>query len=159
VRVAGCASGARYDADRRYPCYREELTMPLVEIVIALALLQFIYFAMCVGAARGKYQVAAPAVAGHDMFERNFRIQMNTLELLVVFVPAILLFGKHVGGTWAAALGAIYIIGRFVYQRAYLADPQRRGLGYGLSLLPTLVLLLGGLGGAVYHYIRYLALV
>lgn len=126
--------------------------MPLVHIVIALVLLQFVYFCMRVGAARGKYEVQAPAITGHEIFERYFRVQMNTLELLVVLVPALLLFGAYISPRWAAALGVVYLIGRFIYLRAYVADPKKRGLGYGLSLLPTLVLLLGGLGGAAYQY-------
>jgi len=125
--------------------------MELVEIVISLALLQFVYFAMRVGAARGKYQVAAPAVSGHEIFERYFRVQMNTLEQLVVFVPASFLFGANISPRWAAAIGVIYLVGRFIYLRDYVAEPKKRSLGFGLSFLPTLVLLLGGLGGAIYH--------
>jgi len=127
----------------------------LIEIVIALALLQFVYFTLKVGAARGKYQVAAPAVGGHEIFERYFRVQMNTLEQLVVFVPAILLFGRHISATWGAALGVVYLLGRFLYLRGYVADPKKRGLGFGLSFLPTMILLLGGLGGAIYQYFSH----
>lgn len=126
--------------------------MELVEIVIALALLQFVYFTLKVGAARGKYKVAAPAIGGHEIFERYFRVQMNTLEQLVVFVPAILLFGTHISPAWGAALGLVYLLGRFLYLRGYVTDPKKRGLGFGLSFLPTMILLLGGLGGAIYHY-------
>lgn len=125
--------------------------MELVEIVIGLALLQFVYFAMRVGAARAKYQVPAPAISGHEMFERYFRVQMNTLELLVVFVPAILMFGAHISPRWAAGIGVIYLIGRFLYLRGYVSDPKKRSLGFGLSFLPTLVLLFGGIGGAIYR--------
>lgn len=128
--------------------------MPLTEIVVAIALLQYLYFAICVGAARGKYGVKAPAITGDEQFERNYRVQMNTLELLVVFVPASVLFAHQVGDLWAAVLGAIFVIGRFVYRRAYLADPGKRGLGFGLSMLPTLAMLLGGLGMAVFHVLR-----
>lgn len=123
--------------------------MIFVEIVIALALLQLLYFSMRVGMARGKYNVQAPATTGHDIFERTYRVQMNTLEMIVVFVPAIWLFGQHINPLWAAGIGAIYLVGRILYLLGYVADPKKRGTGFALSFLPTVVLLLGGLGGAV----------
>jgi uncharacterized MAPEG superfamily protein len=123
--------------------------MEFVAIVTVLALLQYIYFAVLVGQARGKFGVNGPAVTGHPVFERYFRVQMNTLELLVAFLPALWLFAQYINPQWAAILGAIYLVGRFVYLRAYVADPAKRGAGFGLSMLPTLVLLLGGLVGAV----------
>lgn len=123
--------------------------MAMVEIVIALALLQLVYFSLRVGAARGKYQVQAPATTGNPMFERHYRVQMNTLEMIVVFIPAIWLFGLHISPLWAALIGVIYLAGRFLYEYSYVADPSKRSAGFGLSFLPTLVLLLGGLGGAV----------
>jgi uncharacterized MAPEG superfamily protein len=123
--------------------------MEFVAIVTVLALLQYIYFAVLVGQARGKFGVNGPAVTGHPVFERYFRVQMNTLEILVAFLPALWLFAQYISPTWAAILGVIYLVGRFVYLRAYVADPARRGLGFGLSMLPTLAMLLGGLVGAV----------
>lgn len=123
--------------------------MPLVEITIAVALLQLIYFSMRVGAARHKYNVSAPAISGNEIFERHYRVQMNTVELIVIFVPAIWLFGRHISPLWAAALGAVYIVGRFLYERSYVADPKKRSLGFGLSFVPIIILLLGGLGGAI----------
>lgn len=123
--------------------------MPLVEIVIALALLQLTYFGLRVGAARGKYNVPAPATSGHEIFDRYYRVQMNTLEQIVVFIPAIWLFGTYISPKWAAALGVVYLVGRFLYLRGYVADPKKRSLGFALSFLPTLTLLLGGLGGAI----------
>jgi uncharacterized MAPEG superfamily protein len=123
--------------------------MEFVAIVTVLALLQYIYFGVLVGQARGKFGVNGPAVTGHPVFERYFRVQMNTLELLVAFLPALWLFAQYISPMWAAILGAIYLVGRFLYLRAYVADPAKRGLGFGLSMLPTLALLLGGLIGAV----------
>ena len=126
--------------------------MLLVEIVIALALLQLVYFAMRVGAARGKYNVPAPATAGNEIFERYYRVQMNTVELIIVLVPALVIFAEQISAHWAAGLGAVYLIGRFLYLQGYVADPKKRSIGFALSFIPTVVLLLGGLGGAIYHY-------
>lgn len=124
-------------------------SMSWVVIVIALALLQFIGFCSAVGWARGRYQVAAPATTGNEVFERYFRVQMNTLEQLVVFVPAIWLFAQLVSANWAAGLGAVYLIGRFVYFFSYVRNPKSRSLGFSLSSLPLLVMLAGVLVQAV----------
>jgi glutathione S-transferase len=123
--------------------------MDLVTVVLVLALLQYIAFAMLVGRARGKYGVKAPAVAGHEGFERYFRVQQNTIELLVAFVPAIWLFGQSVSTMWAAILGGVYLVGRVVYLKSYVADPEKRGAGFGLSALPILAMLFGVLIKAV----------
>jgi glutathione S-transferase len=122
--------------------------MALVNVIVALALLQFLAFATAVGAAREKYKVAAPATTGNEVFERYFRVQMNTLELLIMFVPAIWMFGFYVSAYAAAALGAIYIMGRGIYFFSYVKDPKKRSLGYGLSAGPVAVLVIGALVGA-----------
>jgi glutathione S-transferase len=122
--------------------------MEFVAIVALLAILQYIYFAVLVAQARGRFGVAGPAVTGHPVFERYFRVQMNTLELLIALLPGLWLFAYYVRPTWAALLGAIYLVGRFVYLRSYVADPAKRGMGFGLSMLPILALLVGALLGA-----------
>jgi glutathione S-transferase len=123
--------------------------MPFVYLVIGLALLEFLFFCGAVGRARGTYKVPAPATTGNEMFERYFRVQMNTLELLVVFIPSICMFGYYVSPYVGAALGALFIIGRLVYFASYLKDPKSRSLGYGLSVLPIMILLVGGMIGAL----------
>lgn len=125
--------------------------MNYVHIVAGLAILQYFLFGTQVAQARGKYGVNAPAVSGHDMFERAFRIHMNTLEQLVGFIPALLIAGMYWPNAIIAGIGAVYIIGRFVYQRAYLADPKTRTIGFVLSILPTFILLLASLAGAVMY--------
>jgi uncharacterized membrane protein YecN with MAPEG domain len=122
--------------------------MEPVAVVIVLALLQYVAFGMLVGWARGKYGVKAPAVTGHGTFDRYFRVHQNTLELLVAFVPAIWLFGMYVDPTWAALLGLVFIVARMLYLRGYVRDPAKREVGFTLSVLPILVLLVGGLWGA-----------
>jgi len=122
--------------------------MEPVAVVILLALIEYVAFGILVGRARGKYGVHAPAVAGHEVFERYFRVHQNTLEILVVFVPAMWLFGTYVDPTWAALLGLVYVVGRILYLRGYVADPAKREVGFGLSVLPVIALLLGALWGA-----------
>jgi hypothetical protein len=122
--------------------------MELVAVVIGLALAEYFYFLMKCGAARGRLGVAAPATAGDAEFERYFRVQYNTIEQLVVFLPAMLLFGYYVDPTVAAGVGVVFIIGRFLYGRGYVIDPARRGPGFLLTVLSNSVLLIGGLVGA-----------
>jgi glutathione S-transferase len=123
--------------------------MPYVYIVIGLAVAQFWYLGLVVGKARGKYNVSAPAVTGNEMFERYFRVQMNTLELLAMFIPSILLFGLFLRPAIAAAIGVLYLIGRMIYLYTYVKDPKSRSLGFGLSMLPIMVLWVGGMIGAI----------
>lgn len=117
--------------------------MAYVLIVIVLALLQFAAFGIAVGRARHRYGVRAPAVTGHAVFERYFRVQMNTLEQLMLFVPAIWLFAQFVDPHWAAALGAVYLLGRILYFASYVKDPQSRQIGFLLTVAPTLIMLGG----------------
>jgi uncharacterized MAPEG superfamily protein len=123
--------------------------MPLVHIVIGLALVEFLFFCFAVGKARGTYKVAAPATTGNEMFERYFRVQMNTLELLVIFIPSILIYSQYLGAYVAVALGVLYLIGRLIYFTSYVKDPKSRSMGYGLSALPVMALLAGAIFGAI----------
>jgi len=125
--------------------------MAYVDIVTALALLQLVVFGFKVGRARGLYAVKAPAITGNEIFERHFRVQQNTLELLIVFLPGLYLFSRYFDPRWAAALGAVYLVGREVYAASYVRNPDSRGPGYGLSVFPAIILVVGGLLGAVLH--------
>jgi glutathione S-transferase len=128
--------------------------MIFVHLVIGIALLEFLFFILAVGKARKTYNVVAPATTGNEIFERYFRVQMNTLELLIVFIPSITLFARYANPNIAAGLGVLFIIGRAWYFRSYVRDPRSRSAGYGLSFLPTVILLVGGLIGAALR-LRY----
>ena len=123
--------------------------MNYVHIIALLAIVQFMYFGILVGQARGKYGIKAPAMTGNEHFERVARVQMNTLEQLVCFLPALLMAAVYWPQVYVAALGVVYLVGRTIYQRAYVADPAKRGLGFLLTFLPTTLLALAGLAGAV----------
>jgi hypothetical protein len=123
--------------------------MTYVDIVTVIAILQFIVFGFKVGSARAKYGIAAPAITGHEIFERYFRVQQNTLEQLIAFIPALYLFGRYISPFAAAGLGVVYLIGREVYAASYVKNPAKRSLGFGLTFLPIVILLAGGLIGAV----------
>ena len=123
--------------------------MAWVDVVLAAVLLEYLFFIGLVGRARGRYGIEAPATSGHPVFERWLRVQGNTLELLVVFVPALWLAARYWNPLYAAALGALFFVGRALYAISYVRDPKTRGLGFVLSLLPTAVLVLAALVGAL----------
>ena len=126
--------------------------MEAVAIITVLALAQYILFSIQVGSMRGKHKVSAPAISGHPEFERMFRVQQNTMEQLVVFIPTLWIFGYLVNPLWAAAMGAVFVAGRFIYRAAYLKDPGGRGPGFTITFLPTAVMLVWSLIVAVLHY-------
>ena len=82
-------------------------------------------------------------MTGNEMFERHFRVQQNTLEQLIVFLPGLYLFAHYFNPLWAAGLGVVYLIGRQIYAATYVKDPGSRSAGYGLSFLPAVILVLG----------------
>ena len=88
-----------------------------------------------VGRARGKYQVKAPAVSGHELFERAYRIQLNTIENVLMFLPALWLYAVFLSDKGAGDSGAIWLIARVWYAIAYQVNPAKRGLGFIISIL------------------------
>ncbi len=119
--------------------------MATVWFVISLALVEYFYFVMAVGAARGKHKISAPAVSGNPEFERAYRVQMNTLEQLIVFVPSMICFATFVSERWAAIFGLVFVVGRMVYAIGYRKAADKRGWGFMISAIPQLILLVGGL--------------
>ncbi len=128
--------------------------MVYVDIVTALAVLQFLIFGFKVGAARGRYGVKAPSTTGHEVFERYFRVHMNTLEALICLLPGLYLFSHYINARWAAGIGVIYLVGRELYALGYVKNPKQRELGYGLTLVPVVILIFGGLGGAIWRVVH-----
>ena len=122
--------------------------MEIIAIITVVALLEYMVFSFQVGSARGKYNVPAPATTGNEIFERLNRVQQNTLEQLIVFLPSLWIFALHTSATGAAILGTLFIIGRAIYAITYVADPAKRTVGFLLGFLANTVLLLGGLYGA-----------
>ncbi len=123
--------------------------MEAVTIVTVLALIQFYWFGIEVGQMRGKHECKAPATTGAPEFERMFRVQQNTMEQLVMFVPALWMYASLVNPLWAAGIGVIYLIGRVIYRSSYVKDPASRSIGFTISVLPTSVMLLWILVAAV----------
>jgi glutathione S-transferase len=123
---------------------------PMIYPALATIAALMVYFGTLfnAGRARGKYGVKAPAVTGHEGFERAYRVQMNTLEQLALFLPGLWLCAVFANAAKiAAGLGAVWVVGRILYARAYRADPAKRGLGFALTIGPSILLILGALAG------------
>ena len=121
--------------------------MEPVVIVILLALVEYMVLAALVGRARFKYRIPAPAITGNPTFERVFRVHQNTLENLVIFIPAVWIFGAYLSPAWAAGLGGVFIVARIEYARGYIAAAEKRSIGAGISGLVNGALVLGALVG------------
>lgn len=123
--------------------------MEWIAIVTALILIEYMWIAMRVGTARGKYGVAAPATTGNEIFERHYRVQQNTVEQLVIFLPALWIFGNFASAPIGAAVGVLFLVGRAVYAVSYVADPSSRSAGFMMTFAANVILVLGALGAAV----------
>ncbi len=123
--------------------------MELVYLTILLALVEYLIFTALVGRARARYGVKAPAMTGHPDFERTNRVHYNTLENLVTFIPAVLLFAIYLDARWAAGFGFLFVIGRAAYAVGYLQAAEKRALGAGISGLTNIALMLGALFGVI----------
>ncbi len=129
-------------------------SLPLASLVTLLVLMLMVATAMNVGRARGLYGIKAPATSGHEMFDRAFRVQMNTLEAAVVMLPALWLYAGLIDDRGAGLMGAIWLAARVWYALAYLKDPPKRSAAFGLSFLAFAGLWLGALWGVARVMIR-----
>lgn len=123
--------------------------MQYVELVAILAVAQYLTFGVLAGQARRTSGLNAPAVIGHPGFERMYRVQMNTLETLVAFLPALYIAAQYWPAYIVAGLGVVYLIGRLLYWRAYVSNPAKRALGFMLSMFPTIALCVLAMVGIV----------
>ena len=123
--------------------------MNYVHVVAILAGLQFFYFGILVGRARDTHGIKAPLTSGNELFERAFRVHLNTLEQLIGFLPALLIASLYWPNAIVAGIGVVYLAGRFLYRQLYLADPARRRPGFLLTVIPTFVLSAAAIWGAI----------
>jgi glutathione S-transferase len=120
---------------------------PIVSLVTIAALLVLVVVTLNVGRSRVKFGIKAPQMSGDPAFERAVRVHQNTLEQIVIFLPALWLFANFVQPIAAAILGSIWVIGRILYAWGYYQAAEKRGPGFGIAFLATVILLLGSIGG------------
>ena len=120
---------------------------PWSGLATVAAVLTFLWTGVMVARARRRFGIHAPAISGDPAFERVFRVQMNTLEQIVLFLPALWLAATVVSDRWAAVAGAVWVVGRIVYAHAYYAEAGKRGPGFVLTVVPTFILLISAVIG------------
>lgn len=122
-------------------------TLALTSLISLLIVLLMFANSLAVGRARVKYKIVAPATAGHENFERVYRVQMNTIENVLMFVPAMWIYAVYIGDTGAGATGVIWLVGRVWYALAYTNDPSKRGPGFGIAIFAMFGAWIGGAYG------------
>lgn len=128
---------------------------PLVALVTLLSLILFLWMGVRVGQARARHNAPAPAMSGPPEFERAFRVQANTLEGLIVFLPTLWIFTLFSRADYVAAgLGAVWLVGRVVYMFGYARAAEARSTGYAIQGLAQVALLLGALGGVAVYVVK-----
>ena len=127
---------------------------PLPGLITALSLLLYLGVTVNVGRARVRYKVMPPQMSGDPGFDRVLRVQQNTLEQIVLFLPALWLFSQFVSPLWGTALGAVWLVGRVLYAWGYYQAAEKRMAGFGISALATVTLILGGLIGTILAIVR-----
>jgi glutathione S-transferase len=122
---------------------------PWTSLVTTFTLLVYLVLTINVGRARAKYKVPAPQMSGEPNFERVLRVQQNTLEQMVFFLPALWLFSFYVNPLWGAGIGTVWVLGRILYAWGYYQAAEKRALGFGISSMLGIVLLLGAIAGII----------
>jgi glutathione S-transferase len=123
-------------------------------LVTLLAIMFYFYTSIGVARARAKFGIRAPTISGNADFERVFRVQMNTLEWLPIFLPSLWLFAIYVSDAIGAVLGLVWIAGRMLYMTGYAEAAEKRSRGFGIQAGATGVLLFGALGAILWRLMQ-----
>lgn len=123
-------------------------------LITCLAISLYFVTAIRVAKARQAFGIKAPAITGNPDFERAFRVQMNTLEWMPIFLPSLWLFAIYIGDPIAAAIGAVWIAGRILYMIGYSQAAEKRSRGFGIQAMASIALWLGALGGIVWRLVH-----
>ena len=123
-------------------------------LVTCLAIAFYFFTSTLVARARAKFGVKVPATSGHPDFERVFRVQMNTLEWMPIFLPSLWLFAIYVSDPLAAALGLVWIAGRTLYWTGYAQAAEKRSTGFAVQSIAAIILWAGALGMIVWRILR-----
>ena len=124
--------------------------MDFVALVTLLLLAQYLFFIAMTGKARDEIGIKAPATTGDEVFERILRVQLNTLEQLIVTLPAMWLCAHYFNTSFAGIMGVVFFAGRVIYRKAYIADPSTRSTGMIMGLLANVLLLICATFGLIF---------
>ncbi|GLR85759.1 MAPEG family protein [Bradyrhizobium iriomotense] len=125
----------------------------LTALVTLLAVAFCFFTSINVARSRAKTGVKVPAMSGHPDFERAFRIQMNTLEWIPIFLPSLWVFAIYISDAIAAAIGAVWIIGRVVYFIGYSKEAAKRGRGFAIQAVASFALWIGALVAVLWRLV------
>ena len=128
--------------------------MVWTQFVTLLSVLQFFGFGILVGRARSKFRVLPPAMVGHPIVERHIRVQQNTLEVLMMLFPSLWIATIYWPDWLTASITVVYLVGRFTYIHGYVQAPEKRHLGYGVSVIPVFALIILDLVGIARTILR-----
>ena len=117
----------------------------LPALTTLVAVLFYFVTIINVGRARGMHKIDGPAITGDPHFERVMRVQANTVEQLVAFLPALWIFAVFGSAAWASVIGSVWIVGRLIYAVGYYKAADKRDIGFGITALSTVVLWLGSM--------------
>jgi glutathione S-transferase len=123
-------------------------------LITVSALILYFVVTINVGRARFKHKVSPPQMTGNPDFERVLRVQQNTLEQMILFLPSLWLFSQFISPIWGAAIGAVWIIGRILFAWGYYQAAEKRAAGFGISTLAILALLGGSLTGIIMSLLK-----
>lgn len=125
-------------------------------LITVSALILYFVVTLNVGRARAKHKISPPQMSGNPDFDRVVRVQQNTVEQLILFLPSLWLFSQFISPIWAAGIGAVWIIGRILFAWGYYQAAEKRAAGFGISTLATLALLGGSLTGVIMSLLKVL---
>jgi len=126
----------------------------ITALVTCLAIAFYFFTSARVARAHHTFGVKLPAMTGHPDFERVYRVQMNTLEWMPIFLPALWLFAIYISDSIAAALGVVWIVGRILYLTGYSKAVEKRGPGFGIQATAAIILWAGALGAIVWRLVH-----
>jgi len=125
--------------------------MKLTAWVTITSLLMYIWIFTRVAKARAAHSIAAPATEGPIEFLIALRVQANTVEQLILFLPLLWLCSMYMSDLIAAELGAVWVVGRLIYAFGYYRAPEKRHIGFVISSLAGAGLLIGTITGLILH--------
>lgn len=126
------------------------IAYPLAACITVLSLFIYFWMATQIGKARREYGIQAPADRGPEAFNRVMRTFENTLEMLMLFLPSLWLFAITISDFWAGVIGIFFPIGRVLFARGYYSEDGKRGPGFMVGFIATMILLIGATLGSLH---------